>query len=89
MVDKGSIVEKEIQKIYKNNDNKLRERKKIKKPHSLAQVSEHFLHNFLSQFSSICTMQGQKSHAPSQRRMTSPSRDPMRPGQATFMGAQR
>ena len=62
---------------------------KIKKPRSLAQVSEHFLHNFFWQFSSICTMQGRKSRAPLQRPITSPSRDPMRPDHATFMGAQR
>ena len=62
---------------------------RIKKPHSLAQVSEHFLRNFVSQFSLICTMQGRKSRAPSQWPMTSPSRDPMRPDKATFMGAQR
>ena len=48
-----------------------RERKKIKKPRSLAQVSEQFLHNFFSQVSSICTMQGRKSRAPSQRPMLS------------------
>ena len=33
-----------------------RKRMKVKKPRSLAQVFEHFLHNFFSQFSSICTM---------------------------------
>ena len=58
-------------------------------PRSLAQVSDHFLHNFFSQCSSICTMQGRKSRAPSQRPITSPSRDPMRPDHATVMGAQR
>ena len=62
---------------------------KVKEPRSLAQVSDHFLHTVFSQFSSICTMQGRKSHASSQRPITSSSRDPMRPDHATFMGAQR
>ena len=61
----------------------------VNKPRSLAQVSDHFVHNFFSQFSSICTMHGRKSRTPSQGPMTSPSRDPMRPDHATFMGAQR
>ena len=48
------------------------------KPHSLAQVSEHFCTIFSRKFFLISPLQSRMSHAPIQRPMTSFSHDPMR-----------
>ena len=56
----------------------LDDEKERKKPHSLAQVSEHLCTIFSRKFVLISPLQSRMSRAPMQRPMTSSSHDPMR-----------